>query len=51
MKVTSIFVLIALFSVIESELIGFNVKNCHDYFRKTDESHQAFSRSFCRSLL
>ena len=50
MKVTSIFVLIALFSVIESELFGFNVKNCHDYFRKTDESHQAFSRSFCRSL-
>ena len=50
MKVTSIFILIALFSVIESELIGFNEKNCHDYFITRDEAHQAFSRSFCRSL-
>ncbi len=50
MKVTSIFLLIALFSVIESELIGFNEKNCHQYFNTRNETYQAFSRSFCRSL-
>ena len=54
MKVFSIFLLIALFAIIESELTSFSVKNCHDYFncesdcQKSD--HQGFSRSFCRSL-
>ena len=50
MKVSSIFLLIALFDLIESQLPGFGVKNCHDYFDKKDFEHQAYSRSFCRSL-
>ena len=50
MKVSSIFLLIALFDLIESQLPGFGVKNCHDYFNTRDSEHQAYSRSFCRSL-
>ena len=50
MKVFSIFLLIALFAIIESELTSFSVKNCHDYFNCEKSDHQGFSRSFCRSL-
>ena len=50
MKVTSIFLLIALFAIIECDLAGFSPKNCHEYFYKFDISNQAYSRSFCRTL-
>ena len=50
MKVSSIFLLIAFFDLIQSQLPGFGVKNCHDYFNTRDSEHQAYSRSFCRSL-
>ena len=50
MKVSSIFLLIALFDLIESNLPGFGVKNCHNYFNTKDAEYQAYSRSFCRSL-
>ena len=50
MKVFSIFLLIALFAIIESELTSFGVKNCHKYFNSQNADYQAYSRSFCRSL-
>ena len=50
MKVSSIFILISLFAIIESDLSGFTVKNCHNYFLRTNSTYQAYSRSFCRSL-
>ena len=54
MKVTSIFLLIALFAVINSGLYGFNEKSCSDYYHldanDNSEKNQGFSRSFCRSL-
>ncbi len=49
MKVSTIFLLISLFAVIESDLHGFTVKNCN-YYSGTGENQQAYSRGFCRSL-
>ena len=50
MKVSSIFLLISLFALMESSLNTFSTQKCSDYERTTDLEHQAFSRSFCRSL-
>ena len=50
MKVSSIFLLITLFTIIESDLVGFNPMYCTDYFNKQTEENQAFSRGFCKSL-
>ena len=56
MKVSSIFLLISLFALMESSLNTFSTKKCSDYdvlFNKTRENYleyQAFSRGFCRSL-
>ena len=50
MKVFSIFLLISLFALMESSLNTFSTQKCSDYERTTDLEHQAFSRSFCRSL-
>ena len=50
MKVFSIFLLIALFAIIESELSTFGVKNCNEYFISKNPDFQAYSRSFCRTL-
>ena len=51
MKVLSFLVLIAIFSVMESSIPGFSEKkNCDDYFNKTLEERQAYSKDFCRSL-
>ena len=50
MKVFSIFLLIALFAIIESELSTFGVKNCNEYFNSKNPDFQAYSRSFCRTL-
>ena len=50
MKAFSIFLLISLFALMESSLNTFSTQKCSDYERTTDLEHQAFSRSFCRSL-
>ena len=50
MKVSSIFLLIALFTIIKSDLSGFSEKNCNQYFITEDEDYQAFSRIFCKTL-
>ena len=49
MKVSTIFLLISLFAVMESNLHGFTVKNCGDYYG-TGQNEQGYSRGFCRSL-
>ena len=49
MKVSSIFLLISLFALMESELKTFSTKKCTDY-NGQDLAQQAFSRGFCRSL-
>ena len=49
MKVSSIFLLITLFALIESSLDGFTTKKCSQYSGILDEN-QAYSRGFCRSL-
>ena len=48
MKVIT-FLFFATIAVISS-LPGFSDKVCSDYFRTTDEDHQAFSKDFCRTL-
>ncbi len=50
MKVSTIFLLISLFAVMKSSLTGFGTKYCTDYYDKTGENDQAYSRGFCRSL-
>ena len=49
MKVSSIFLLISLFALMESSLDGFTTKYCSDYSGTTSDK-QAYSRGFCRSL-
>ena len=49
MKVFSIFLLIALFALMESNLDGFSTKYCSTYNGILPEN-QAYSRGFCRSL-
>ena len=49
MKATALLLFFATIAVI-SALPGFSDKICTDYFAKTDEDHQAFSKDFCRSL-
>ena len=49
MKATALLLFFATIAVI-SALPGFSDKICTDYFDKTDEDHQAFSKDFCRSL-
>ena len=49
MKVTTLLLFFATITVISS-LPGFTDKVCTDYFRTTDEDHQAFSKDFCRTL-
>ena len=49
MKVSSIFLLISLFAVMESHLTGFDTKYCSDYYGQGN-NQQAYSRGFCRSL-
>ena len=49
MKVSSIFLLISLFALMESSLDGFQTKYCSDY-SGTGANQQAYSRGFCRSL-
>ena len=49
MKVSSIFLLISLFALMESELKTFSTKKCTDYYGQ-ELAQQAFSRGFCRSL-
>jgi hypothetical protein len=50
MKVSSIFLLISLFAMMESSLTGFETKYCDDYYDKDLENRQAFSKGYCRSL-
>ena len=49
MKVSSIFLLISLFTLMESNLDTFTTKRCSD-FQGRGKEQQAFSRGFCRSL-
>ena len=49
MKVSSIFLLISLFALMESNLDTFTTKKCTDYYGQK-LAQQAFSRGFCRSL-
>ena len=49
MKVSSIFLLISLFAVMESHLTGFDTKYCNDYIGQ-NQNQQAYSKGFCRSL-
>ena len=49
MKVSSIFLLISLFALMESELKTFSTQKCTDYYGQ-ELAQQAFSRGFCRSL-
>ena len=48
MKVIT-FLFFATIAVISS-LPGFTDKTCSQFYRKTDEEHQAFSKDFCRTL-
>ena len=52
MKVITILILFTVISFINSSLSGFLPKSCNDYFNKqgVDESTQAFSKDFCRTL-
>ena len=52
MKVITILILFTVISIINSSLNGFTSKSCTDYFNKqgVDESTQAFSKDFCRTL-
>ena len=52
MKVNTILILFTVISFINSSLSGFLPKSCNDYFNKqgVDESTQAFSKDFCRTL-
>ena len=52
MKVNTILILFTVISFINSSLSGFPPKSCTDYFNKqgVDESTQAFSKDFCRTL-
>ena len=52
MKVITILILFTVISIINSSLNGFTSKSCTDYFNKTgvNESTQAFSKDFCRTL-
>ena len=50
MKATALLLFFATIAVISSSLPGFSDKVCTDYFDKTDEEHQGFSKDFCRSL-
>ena len=49
MKVTQLFILIALFCSIKSALKGFTAKFCNDFYGTTEDK-QGFSKDFCRSL-
>ncbi len=49
MRVSSIFLLISLFALMESSLSGFEKRYCNNYFG-TGRSQQAYSKGFCRSL-
>ena len=49
MRVSSIFLLISLFALMESSLSGFETKYCNDYFG-TGINQQAYSKGFCRTL-
>ena len=49
MKVTPLLLLLAINAVMSS-LPGFTDKICTEYYNKTDEDHQAFSKDFCRTL-
>ena len=49
MKVTQLFIFIALFCSIKSGLKGFTAKSCNDFYGTTEEK-QGFSKDFCRSL-
>ena len=48
MKVTTLLFFTTI--AVISSLPGFSDKVCSDYFRTTDEDHQAFSKDFCRTL-
>ena len=52
MKVITILILFTVISIINSSLNEFTSKSCTDYFNKQgdDESTQAFSKDFCRTL-
>ena len=52
MKVNTILILFTVISFINSSLSGFPSKSCTEYFNKqgVDESTQAFSKDFCRTL-
>ena len=52
MKVITILILFTVISIINSSLNEFTSKSCTDYFNKqgVDESTQAFSKDFCRTL-
>ena len=49
MKALSFLILIAIFTVMDSSLVGFHKKNCKE-FNGTRETEQAYSKDFCRSL-
>jgi len=50
MKAIALLLFFATIAVISSSLPGFSDKVCSEYFDKTDEEHQGFSKDFCRSL-
>ena len=49
MKVITILILFTVISIINSSLNGFTPKSCNDR-QGTEESTQAFSKDFCRTL-
>ena len=49
MKVT-ILLFFATLVVISFSLPGFSDKICTDFYNKTEENYQAFSKDFCRTL-
>ncbi len=49
MKVSTILILFTVISIINSSLTGFTSKSCNER-QGEDESTQAFSKDFCRTL-
>lgn len=44
------FLLISVFVLLDSNIVGFELINCDEYFNKTNEDPQELIRNFYRSL-
>ena len=50
MKATTALIFLSAISLINSYLTWFGIKECSQYFDKTEEEYQAYSKDFCNSL-